>query len=121
MRQIMTTKNKVGRPLKITDSVLQKLEGAFAVGCTDLEACCYANVGASTLYDYCKSNPDFSERKETLKNQPVMKARFIINNSLKEDDLNTANRVIDRKEGQKIKQENINVELSHEEWLESLK
>jgi hypothetical protein len=34
-----------------------------------------------------------------------MKARRIINASLDDSDLNTANRVIDRKEGTKVKQE----------------
>ena len=36
---------------------------------------------------------------------PTMKARRIMNASLDGDDLNTANRVIDRKEGNKVKQE----------------
>lgn len=95
----------MARPTVMTDEAIQKLEDAFTWGCTDLEACCYADVGKSTLYDYCVEHPEFSERKETLKNQPVMKARRIINASLDGDDLNTANRVVDRKEGQKIKQD----------------
>tara|TARA_R110002012_G_C11439372_1_gene590409 strand:+ start:162 stop:518 length:357 start_codon:yes stop_codon:yes gene_type:complete len=94
-----------GRPTKMTAETIQKLETAFIAGCTDLEACCYADVSKSTLYDYCQNNPEFSERKETLKNQPLMQARFIIREALVDGDLNTANRVIDRKEGQKIKQD----------------
>ena len=94
-----------GRPTVMTDEAIQKLEDAFMWGCTDLEACCYANISKSTLYDYCAEHSEFSERKETLKNQPVMKARRIISASLDGDDLNTANRVVDRKEGQKIKQD----------------
>ena len=109
-----------GRPTKMTPETIQKLENAFIAGCTDLEACCYADVSKSTLYDYCQDNPEFSERKETLKNQPIMQARFIIQEALTTGDLNTANRVVDRKEGQKIKQENVNVELSHEQWLDTL-
>lgn len=94
-----------GRPTKMTPETIQKLESAFIAGCTDLEACCYADVSKSTLYDYCQDNPEFSERKETLKNQPIMQARFIIQEALTTGDLNTANRVVDRKEGQKIKQD----------------
>lgn len=109
-----------GRPTKMTPETIQKLESAFIAGCTDLEACCYADVSKSTLYDYCQDNPEFSERKETLKNQPIMQARFIIQEALTTGDLNTANRVVDRKEGQKIKQESVNVELSHEQWLDTL-
>jgi hypothetical protein len=108
----------LGRPLKLTPEVIQKLEVAFIAGCTDLEACCYADIGKSSLYNYCNDHPDFMERKETLKNQPIMQARFIVQESLTNGDLNTANRVIDRKEGQKIVQ--TNVELTHEQWLDSL-
>jgi len=111
-------KNLGGRPTKITDDVIQKLEFAFVAGCTDLEACCYADISKSTLYDYCQKNDAFSERKETLKNQPIMQARFIVQEALIDGDLNTANRVIDRKEGQKIVQTNI--ELTHEQWLDTL-
>lgn len=94
-----------GRPRAVTDEVIRKLEDAFSWGCTDKEACCYAGIGSSTLYDYCVENPKFSERKEDLKNMPVMKARRIIDASLDDNDLNTANRVVDRKDGQKINQD----------------
>jgi len=99
------TKDKGGRPTKMTPETVQKLEDAFTWGCTDMEACCYADISIRTLYDYCEKKPDFSHRKELLKNQPVMQARRIIQSSLTDGDLATANRVIDRKEGQKIKQD----------------
>ncbi len=94
-----------GRPTVITPEVIRKLEDAFIAGCTDLEACCYADISKTALYEYCQKNGEFAERKETLKNQPLMQARFIIKEALVDGDLNTANRVIDRKEGQKIKQD----------------
>lgn len=97
-------KDKGGRPTKMTPEVVQKLEDAFLVGATDLEACVHADIGKSTLYDYCNDNPEFSERKETLKNQPTMKAKLIINRSLDDDDIQTAHKVIDRKEGSKVTQ-----------------
>ncbi len=99
------SKDKGGRPTVMTDDVIQKLEAAFLVGATDLEACVHADIGKSTLYDYCQDNPEFSERKETLKNQPTLKAKLIIDEALTGGDLNTAHRVIDRKEGSKVKQE----------------
>jgi len=113
-------KHAGGRPTKMTPETIQKLETAFIAGCTDLEACCYADVSKSTLYDYCQDNPQFSERKETLKNQPVMQARFIVQEALTTGDLPTANKVIDRITTQKIDQSNTNVELTHEQWLETL-
>jgi hypothetical protein len=98
-------KDKGGRPTVMTDEVIRLLESAFIAGCTDLEACCYADISKTALYEYCQKNDTFAERKETLKNKPLMQSRFIVQKALDGGDLNTANRVIDRKEGQKIKQD----------------
>jgi hypothetical protein len=95
----------MARPTKMTKSVIGKLEEAFIYGCTDSEACAYADIHPSTLYDYCNLNPEFSERKETLKNMPTFKAKKLISNALDDDDLQTAHRVVDRKEGTRVKQE----------------
>lgn len=94
-----------GQPTKMTEECLRLLREAFSWGCTDVEACCYAGIGVSTLYLYCQNNPDFLELKNKLKETPTMKARRIINASLDSNDLGTANKVIDRKEGQKITQD----------------
>ena len=98
-------KDKGGAPTKMTDDTLQLLRESFSWGCTDAEACCYAEISTSTLYNYCQDNPKFLELKNKLKDMPTMKARRIINKSLDDSDLNTANSVIDRKEGTKVKQE----------------
>ena len=91
-----------GRPTKITPEVIRKLEGAFLLGCTDLEACFSADIGKTALYDYCKDNPEFAERKEALKENPSFKARLVILDALDNNDLATAHKVIDRKEGSKL-------------------
>jgi len=109
-----------GRPTVITEEVIRKLESAFVAGCTDLEACCYADISKTALYEYCQKNDAFAERKETLKNQPVMQARFIVQESLNTGDLPTANKVIDRVTIQKVDSTNTNIELTHEQWLDSL-
>ena len=110
-----------GRPTVMTDEVVRKIEHAFSVGCSDIEACCYADVSRTALHEYTNRTDDYANRKEMLKSNPLVQAKFIISQALDEGDLNTANRVIDRKEGQKIVQENINVELTHEQWLDGLK
>ena len=97
--------NKRGQPTKMTESTLQLLREAFSRGCTDTEACCYAEISTSTLYNYCEKNPDFLELKNKLKDMPTMKAKFIVYDALEKEDLSTANRVIDRKEGTKVKNE----------------
>ena len=98
-------KNKAGQPTKMTDATIQLLRDSFSWGCTDSEACCYAEISTSTLYNYCAANPSFLELKNTLKDMPMMKARKVVSKHLDEADINTAHKVIDRKEGSKIKSE----------------
>jgi hypothetical protein len=99
------TKSKQGAPTVMTKDTLQLLREAFTWGCTDTEACCYADISTSTLYNYCKENPDFLELKNKLKDMPIMKAKKIQFDELENNSISQANKVIDRKEGQKIKQE----------------
>ncbi len=75
-------KNDVGRPTVFTPEIIDKLEAVFLIGGTDLEACLYANVGKSALYNYQQKNPDFVDRKEMLKETPFLKARKTIVESL---------------------------------------
>lgn len=91
-----------GRPTVMTEAVIAKLEEAFLLGCTDQEACFAAGIVPSTLYRYAEANPEFSERKETLKQNPVYKARNLILTAIQDGDTASAHKVIDRKEGGKI-------------------
>lgn len=68
-------KHPGGRPTVFTESVILKLEQAFALGCSDREACFYAGVATTPFYEYCKKNPKFRERKELLKESPILAAR----------------------------------------------
>lgn len=89
-------KNKGGRPSVMTEVVIQKLEQAFAMGCTDLEACLYAEISKSTFYDYIKENPEFSDRKDILKEMPVLKARESVIRHMEQDG-NLAMKYLERK------------------------
>jgi hypothetical protein len=91
-----------GRPTVMTPETLSKLEEAFLLGCTDLEACFAADIGETTLYRYIEANPEFRDRKEALKQNPVWKARGVIMDALEAKDVATANKIIDRKEGSKV-------------------
>ena len=66
---------KVGRPSAVTAAAVSKLEEAFAMGCTDPEACLYAGISRHSLYRYQAEHPDFATRKHDLKETPVLKAR----------------------------------------------
>lgn len=73
-----------GRPEVITPAIIDKLEQVFSIGGTDEEACFYAGIGKSSLYNYQNAHPDFLERKEALKNKPILKARQTVVNALSE-------------------------------------
>ena len=90
----------MARPTVMSDDVLRKLEEAFAMGCTDAEACLYADIWPSTLYDYQSANPGFSERKATLKTNPVLKSRQVLLNAIVADgDVNTARWMVEKLDG----------------------
>jgi uncharacterized phage-associated protein len=59
------------------------LREGFLRGYTDREACYYAHIAPSTLYDFCLKNPDFSEQKEAWKDNPVLHSRDNIYNAIK--------------------------------------
>lgn len=67
-----------GRPTKMTEATLQKLEYAFSLGCPDKEACLYAGISPTTLYNYQEDHPEFVERKEQLKDNIIILARQTI-------------------------------------------
>jgi len=56
------------------------------MGFTDREACLYADIAPSTLYKYCEEFPDFSERKELLKEQVKMRAKQNISKAITDGD-----------------------------------
>lgn len=90
-------RKKVGRPTSVTPETLAKLEQAFSLGCSDLEACIHADIAKSTLYDYQGRHPEFVERKEMLKRKLVLKARTVVANALEKEDENTAKWYLERK------------------------
>lgn len=75
-----------GRPTVMTEIAIQQLEGAFANGATDLEACFIAGISKSTLYEYCQANPEFAERKEALKEMIKYQARKNIVDAIQDEE-----------------------------------
>ena len=69
---------------RIHPEKLTKLEQAFAIGCTDEEAIGYAEISRMQLNYYEKLNPEWKERKQRLKDTPILKAKQTIVNKLDE-------------------------------------
>lgn len=67
-----------GRPTVFTEITLKKIEEAFCFGCTDKEACVYADVSLASLYNYQNKHQEFADRKIVLKANPLLKARMCV-------------------------------------------
>lgn len=100
--------SEMGRPTVLTPEVVQKLEHAFSIGATDIEACFYAGISRGTLYNYQKENPDFLDRKEMLKERQVFKARMVIVQALQDGDKNMAKWYLERKRKEEFATQQIN-------------
>ena len=94
-RKSKTNPNGAGRPTVMTPGVIVKLEYVFAIDGTVAEACSYADISPNSYYDYLKINPEFSNRIESLRQKPVLKARQTITKAL--NDPNHAFRYLERK------------------------
>lgn len=102
-------KHPGGRPTVMTPMVVKKLEEAFAVGCSDAEACFYAGIPKQTLYNYQKKHPGFIDRKEALKERPILLARQKVVREL-ESDVKNAQWYLERKRKDEFSQK---TELEH--------
>lgn len=90
-------KNQVGRPRAITPKTLEKLEEAFKLGCTNREACFYADVAESTFYDFLKEYPEYSEKIKMWKDYEKIKARMVVHKALEKGDRDMAKWYLERK------------------------
>lgn len=76
------TKKRRGRPSKLTEEVLGKLEEAYLAGATDTQACFFAGITTDVLYNYQTKNPDFIKRKEALKSDLALSSKFQVKSAI---------------------------------------
>lgn len=86
-----------GRPTLMKADVLKKLEEAFAIGASDQEACFYADISHQTLYNYQEKHPEFVERKNALKERPVLLARQKVIKAIENNDMQTTRWFLERR------------------------
>lgn len=89
-------KSNAGRPTVMTEEVLAKLEHGFLRGYTDLEACLYADISADALYDYQKLYPEFTKRKELLKQNIKVVAKNALFDELEEGNAELGLKTLER-------------------------
>lgn len=90
--------NPVGRPTVMTPETLGKLEDGFSKGLSDREACLYAGIDPTTLYDYLQSHPEFSNRRDLLKENVRMQAKINIHTEVAAGDARTSQWYLERRD-----------------------
>ena len=76
------------RPTKFTESTLKKLKEAFLMDFNDVQACSYAGISETSLYNYQKKYPEFLKEKRLLKENLKMKTKFWIYKRVTKQDWN---------------------------------
>ena len=90
-------KNVGGRPTVITPEVITKLEQAFSIGSTDVEASLHAGISYATLKNHQNKDPKFLARKEQLKEALVLKSRLVVSKAIDDGDAHTAKWYLENK------------------------
>ena len=82
--------------IKDEPEVYAALIDGFSKGFTDSEACLAAGISKWVLYSYIDMYPEFGERKEQLKKNPILTAKTHVVSKLS-DDTNTAKWYLERR------------------------
>lgn len=82
---------------KDESAVIAKLETAWALGCSDKEAAAYADITAASLCRYLQNHSAVLERKEQLKERPVLAARNTLLKAIQGGDGDLALKFLERK------------------------
>ena len=91
----------VGRPTVMTTVTVNKLEQGFINGLSDVQACRYAGISRTTLFNYQEENPEFINRKEGLREDVKMHAKLniakkVMGTGKGDGDIDTSKYVLDR-------------------------
>lgn len=68
---------------KMTPDLIQKLEAAFAIDCSVLEACAFADISTSGYYAFIKDNEEIKDRFTRLQQRPILRAKDSVFKGLK--------------------------------------
>lgn len=67
------------------------------MGCTNREACLFADIPESTFYDFLKDFPEYSDKIAMWKEYEKIKARMVVHRALDKGDRDMAKWYLERK------------------------
>ena len=90
--------NKVGRPTKITEEVVKKLQSILQLGVNDTVACQYAKISRETFYNRLEVDEVFRDVIESAKQLVTIAAGQVVSQSIiKDKDVASAKWWLERK------------------------
>ena len=92
---------------KLTDETIRKLEEAFALDASILEACYYADISHDTYHRWIKEYPQLSDRFNRLREKPCLLARQSVIKAFKSDS-NLALKYLERKKKEEFSLKTVN-------------
>lgn len=85
-----TAKHPGGRPTKITDKCVEKLEEAFKDGANITQACHIAQIDRKTYYARLNIDETFRNKMADAQEYPDVIAKMVIVKAIRSDDVDTA-------------------------------
>ena len=77
---------------------LRILDEAFANGATDIQACFIAKISTESLYAYQREHPEYTERKQALKDMIAYQAKQVVKEDIMNSKTETAKWYLERKD-----------------------
>jgi hypothetical protein len=104
---------KVGRPTKLTNDTVTKLESIFKIGGTTEEACSYALISRETYYRWLDEDKDFMTKMESAKHYSDIVAKNIVVDSMhKDQNLDTAKWWLEKRQFKNVPLVDINQQFN---------
>ena len=104
-----------GRPTKLNDDIVVKLENIFKVGANVEEACSYALINKTTYYRWIKEDEGFATKMEAAQHYSNIVAKNVVVDSIvKDKDLSTAKWWLEKKHPDfQSQNQNVNVQVNN--------
>ena len=85
------TKLNTGRPTKLDDDMVVKLESILKIGGTIEEACSYALINKTTYYRWLGENEDFATKMDSAQHYAdIIAKNVVVDSMIKDRDIQTA-------------------------------
>ena len=92
-------KNEGGRPTKLDEDTVKKLESIFKVGGTVEQACAYAGITRQSYYNYIKADEGFLTKMDNARfYSDIVAKNLVVDSIIKDKNLDSAKWWLEKRE-----------------------